>query len=253
VERLFEEELAIWERIKESKEPGPLEDYLRRYPSGRFSELALLRLDQVLAQVGEKKIEIVSAPENPYTKGTVVANTAYKVGDFYAYRESDMLTKLETGQFKRVVSEITESEIRFGGGRYVTDLLGNTLRFGGGAVWTPNQTVPTEFTVGRRWNTRFRAIPPKGGDTVVDLEAKIADRERITVPAGTFNAFRLELTGWQTGTGAGGGVISIAWTWKTWFAPDQVRQPVAYERFNRNRGGQIMRAERTELLGFHQS
>ncbi|MBI2510190.1 MAG: caspase family protein, partial [Betaproteobacteria bacterium] len=94
VERLFEEELAIWERIKVSSEPGPLEDYLMRYPSGRYSELAQLRLDQVLARLGEKKIEIVSAPENPYSKGTVAANTAYKVGDYYAYREWDLLTKL---------------------------------------------------------------------------------------------------------------------------------------------------------------
>lgn len=253
VERLFEEELANWEKIKESTEPGPLEDYLRRYPSGRFSELALLRLDQVLARQGEKKIEIVSSPENPYSKGTVAANTAYKAGDLYLYRQTDLLTKLEMKRIRRVVSEITETEIRFGReGRYVTDLLGNNLRFPGGAVWSPNQTVPTEFAVGRRWTTRFRVVPSKGGETVVDLDLRITDRERVTVPAGTFNAFRIEARGWQTGSGPGG-VINNAWDWKTWYAPDQVRQPVAYEWLNRNRGDRIMRAERTELVEFRQS
>ena len=40
--REFEAELAIWENIKAANEPAPIEDYLRRYPSGRFSELAQL-------------------------------------------------------------------------------------------------------------------------------------------------------------------------------------------------------------------
>ena len=250
--RRFEEELALWERIKGSKEPEPLEDYLVRYPSGRYSELALLRLDQVLARLGEKKIEIVSAPENPYSKGTVAANTAYKVGDRYVYRQTDLLTKLEMKRLRRVVTEITETEVRYNEGRLVTDLLGNQLRFGGGAVWSPNQTVPTEFAVGRRWKTRFRVMPGKGGDTVVELDLRIADRERITVPAGTFNAFRIEAQGWQTGSGAKG-AINVSWDWKTWYAPGEVRQPVAFEWFNRNRLGKIMRAERNELAEFRQS
>mgnify|MGYP001567113026 CR=1 FL=1 len=250
--RQFEEELAIWERIKGSKEPGPLEDYLLRYPSGRFSELAQLRLDQVLAQQGEKKIEVVSAPENPYSKGTVAANTAYKVGDFYSYRQTDLLTKLEMKRLKRVVTEITETEVIYSEGRFVTDLLGNSLRFGGGAIWSPNQTVPTEFAVGKRWNTRFRVITGKGGDTIVDLDMRIADRESITVPAGTFNAFRVEARGWQTGSRSGDR-INNAWDWKTWYAPGQVRRPVAWEFLVRIGAGKILRAERNELVEFRQS
>ena len=253
VERQFEEELAIWEGIKVAKEPGPLEDYLRRYPSGRFSELALLRLDQVLAGQGEKKIEIVSAPENPYTKGTVRADTAYKVGDLYVYRQTDLLTKLQMKQFKRIVTAITDTEVIYNQGRFVTDLLGNSLRFGKGAVWSPNQTVPTEFAVGRRWNTRYRVITPKGDETSVDLNLRIADRESITVPAGTFNAFRIEAQGWQTGSRVGGGGINNAWEMKTWYAPGEVRNPVASEWLARNIKGFLRRSERNELVEFRQS
>jgi hypothetical protein len=36
LEKLFNEELAVWESIKESKEPGPLEDYLRKHPERTF-------------------------------------------------------------------------------------------------------------------------------------------------------------------------------------------------------------------------
>ncbi len=34
-------ELAYWNSIDESEEPGPFEDYLRRYPEGQFTELVL--------------------------------------------------------------------------------------------------------------------------------------------------------------------------------------------------------------------
>ena len=252
-ERLFREELAIWENIKESKEPGPLVDYLLRYPSGKFSELALLRLDQVLALLGEKKIAIASATGNPYTKGTVAANTAYKVGDRYAYRNFDLLTKVELKPSGRRVTEITETEVRYGQERRLaTDLLGNYLRFPSGAVWSPNQIVPTEFTVGKRWNTRFRVITAKEAETTVSLDVRIADRESVTVPAGTFNAFRIEAQGWQTGS-VGTGMINLLWSWKTWYAPDQVRQPVAFEWFNRAGGRRITRADRGELAEFKQS
>ena len=59
-EKQFNEELAFWEKVKEAKEPGPLEEYLRRYPSGEFSELAQLQLDPVLSRQGEKRIEVAS-------------------------------------------------------------------------------------------------------------------------------------------------------------------------------------------------
>ena len=248
VERQFQEELAIWEGIKASREPGPLEDYLQRYPSGRFSELALLRLDQVLAQLGEKKIQIVSAPENPYTKGTAAADTAYRVGDRYVYRRTDLLTKLERNPQRLRVTAITETEVIYNEGRFVTDLLGNSLRFGKGAVWSPNQTVPTEFTVGKRWETRFHIVTPKGIDAVLDLELRIAGREQVTVPAGTFNAFRVEARGWRSG----GGTPPVAQDWKTWYAPDQVRRPVASEVFNQGAKG-IAASNRNELVAFHQS
>lgn len=251
IEREFAEELALWERIRDATQPEPLETYLRSYPSGRFSELAQLQLDRILAKLGEKKVAVVSAPENPYSKGTFAADTAYKVGDFYSYRRMDLLTRLEMKRVNLRVTEITEHEVRFNDGRFVTDHLGNNLRFGGGMVWSANQTVPTEFAVGKRWSCRFQANPPKGGTTVVELDLRIADRERIVVPAGNFNAFRVEAKGWQTGLG--GSRVRRLWDWKTWYSPAEVRQPVAFEWLNTDGGGRILRSQRDELVEFRQS
>lgn len=248
-DREFKQELALWERIQNTAQPELLEDYLRRHPSGRFAELAQLRLDRVLARLGEKKIETVSAAGNPYSKGTVAANTTYKVGDTYSYRRFDLLTKLEGKPFTEQVTAITDTEVIFNRGRFVTDLLGNTLKMRNGAVWSPNQTAPSDFTVGKRWRTRFHWTRDEAGDGVVDLELRIVDRERVTVPAGTFDAFRVEADGWLRRDRA-----SVAWDWKTWYAPEQVRRPVAYEWFNRKgRKGHITASNRFELTAFRQS
>ncbi len=63
-EKQFQEEIALWESIQSSKEPAPLGDYLRRFPSGKFSELAQFRLDRVLAQQGEKPVQVADATRN---------------------------------------------------------------------------------------------------------------------------------------------------------------------------------------------
>ena len=68
--REFREELALWEKIRGNRNAGPFEAYLRRHPSGRFSELAQLRLDRALARQGEQKIVIASSEGNPFSKGT---------------------------------------------------------------------------------------------------------------------------------------------------------------------------------------
>ena len=71
------------------------------------------------------------------------------------------------------------------------------------------------------------------------------------MPAGTYNAFRIEAVGFQTGQRAGG-FVNVSWDWKTWYAPDVVRRPVLAEWLNRA-GARIVRAERNELVEFRQS
>jgi hypothetical protein len=252
VEREFRQELALWESIRHAAQPEPLEDYLRRYPDGRFTELAQLQLDRVLARLGEQKIAVVSVPGNPYAKGSASTDTRHKVGDSYSYRQTDLMTGEELRNVRRRITAITDTEVIYNKGVLVTDLLGNTLRHPGGAVWSPNQTVPTEFAVGRRWNTRFRIIPSKGGDSVVDLNMRIAERERITVPAGVFNAFRVEAQGWQIGE-ADGTRFNHHWNWKTWYSPQEVRQLVAWEWTVRGGMGRTHLALRSVLVAYQQA
>lgn len=246
-DREFREELALWEKIRGARTPRPFESYLRRYPSGSFSELAQLQLDRALARRGEKKISIASAEGNPFSKGTASANTGYRVGDSYAYRVIDLQTRAEKPQRIATVERITDDEVIFGNG-LVTDLLGNSLRASDGRRYSPRQQFPTEYAVGRQWHSRFTSTTRAGDDEgVTDMDARIVAREQITVPAGTFDAFRIEYSG---------STVFKTRTTQTrvvrWLAPDQVRRGIAVEEVL-TAGTRVVLAERQELLSFKQS
>jgi len=244
-QRRFQEELALWEKIDGSKEPGPFEDYLRRYPSGKFTELAQLQLERALARAGEKKILIASSEGNPFTKGSTVANTAYRVGDSYTFRVLDLKTRTEQRRVTQTVQRITESEVIFDTGQ-VTDLLGNVLKAGDGRRFTPRQQLPLDYAVGRQWHSRFMNVTHENDAGVVDLDLKIVAREPITVPAGTFNAFRIEASGPAVFKDR----VDMSRITR-WMSPDQVRRNIAYnEVLIRDR--KVVFGLRYELVSFKQ-
>ncbi|MEJ0071626.1 MAG: caspase family protein [Pseudomonadota bacterium] len=246
-QRQFRDELALWEKIRAAKDPAPFEDYLGRYPSGKFCELAQLQLDRALAGRGEKKINIASAAGNPFSKGSATANTAYKIGDSYNYRMADLQTRAEKRQTTAIVERITDNEVVFQNG-LVTDLLGNTVTAADGRRYSPRQQLPLEYAVGRRWHSRFTATTRKGDDEgIADMQLKIVARERIAVPAGSFDAFRIEAVGTTTFK------TQVTETqWRRWMAPDQVRRAVAFEEILKA-GSKTLIAERGELVSFKQA
>lgn len=247
----FKEELARWEKIRRATKPGPLEDYLRRYPSGKFSELAQLRLEQVLAKLGEKKVEIESQAGNPFTKGSAVTNTKRKVGDSYTRLLQDLQTNQER-TFTETVTPVTEFEIRLDSGRII-DLLGNAVRMLDGSVVRGAQTLPLEYAVGKHWTTRFITTFPDGGTGDANFTLKVATRENITVPAGTFNAFRIEGSGIYTGALPSRGIGQAEFEYRYWVAPDQLRvSTVVFEETIRVRD-RIVRAIRATLVSYKET
>ena len=263
-DRAYQEELAFWQRVSGSKRPGPLEDYLRRYPSGRYAELASLELDQVLAQEGEKKVEAVSAPQNPYTQGSMRADVAFKVGDTYSYVVLDRDTKEELRRLTARVTAITDEGIEFGNGALILDRLGNTVKLRDGRRFSPRQDQPLEYAVGKRWRTRFTTTLKSGRTFDSDFEFRITRRERISVPAGSFDCYVIEGEGWSVNEASG---IKTQIANKRWMAPDKVRRPIVYEQYRKVAGragapkrneyksgfGRVIENERQELVAFSQS
>jgi hypothetical protein len=245
-ERAYEEELRFWERVSDAKQPGPLEEYLRRYPSGRFCEIAQVQLDRVLAQQGEKRVEAVSSAQNPYSQGTATFKPAYKVGDMYTYNFMDLYSKVVSQTNSIRITAITDTQVIYNNGRLITDLLGNGVLLTDGRRLTPSQQVPTEYRVGKKWRTRFQVTHPKFGLFNTTFDIRIAARERITVPAGTFDCYRLE----SLGQSEGAQTVRLEVT--TWLAPDKCRRAIARNELRRNQYTIIV-AERSELVSFTQA
>jgi uncharacterized caspase-like protein len=243
--RRYDEELAIWERIKGADDAAPLEDYLRRYPSGYFSEIAQLRLDHVLAQKGERKIQIASSDQNPYSKGTARADTRVKVGDRYSYRLMNLATNEEIRRYTLVVTEVTDAQVIYGKGEYVTDLIGNPVRLADGTRYTDAQHHVADYSLGKRWTARHR-LTNAAGSWDAQIEYRVVAKESFTLPAGTFEAFRIEGIGWSQGERYGVNLYN-----QFWISPE-VRREIANETKQRLATGKIVKHERHELTGYVQ-
>src|SRR5262249_6375509 len=114
-DKAFAIELKKFEIARESGDAAALNEYLQRFPSGQFAELAQLQLDNVLAAKGEKPVEPVPAPGNPFTAGTARADTRFRIGDSYTYDT----TNRKNGTTRRrtsVVTKTTDFEVVFDDG-----------------------------------------------------------------------------------------------------------------------------------------
>lgn len=182
---------------------------------------------------------------NPFTKGTAKIDPNYKVGDRYRYRVLDLFTKLETRESRGgMVKEVTDTEVIYGNGR-VTDLLGNLVRDPQGRTFVGNQIFVAEYSVGRKWTTIFRGTRRDFEEDEWTMDLKVVAREPVTVPAGTFDAFKVEGNGFIRGNSN-----RIAMIY--WVAPDRVRPFIAQEITQHGRGKRFKKTDRIELIGFRQ-
>ncbi len=247
-EEAFKREQAAWEKASGTGSAPKIEAYLKAYPTGRFAELAQLELDRALAKEGEKKVEVVSAPQNPYSKGSANADTSFRIGDSYTYQVMDPYSRVVQSTRTDTITAITDREVIYDGGALVTDLLGNVRRARDGRKYTDSQLVPVEYVVGKRWTTRFTLEHPRFGHLENEVDLRIAGRERITVPAGTFDCFRIESEGFSSGSLGSSRIRVVAW-----MAPQVVRRPVARDERLEQIGRPGRRVNRTELVAFKQS
>ena len=130
----------------------------------------------------------------------------------------------------------------YNNGALVIDLLGNLIKRPDGARFGPNQFFISEYVLGKKWATRYAIHFAKGGEDVIELDLKVVGRETITVPAGTFDCYKVEAHGWTLGQGQSN-------EWKYWVAPDKVNRVIALEAWWR-RGNRIVRSERQELVAY---
>ncbi len=128
--------------------------------------------------------------------------------------------------------------------------LGAWVSYGLG---TDNQNMPLEFQLGYRWTTQYRTFPPGVPEHIRvmnEYEYRIAAKEKIVVPAGTFDCFRIEGRG-RAVYARGSAELSDV----RWFAPEKVRRFVARDFVRKSSPGNPIAStvERQELVSFKQS
>jgi hypothetical protein len=281
LERRFVAELADWNRIKGSQHAGDWIAYLKTYPDGRFSEIAQARLDRLLAPVEGHAPEpsapaptaptpeedadtmsgvvlppalaVATASHNPYSAGRFPLGRKFTVGDSAVLRDSDLLTGIEEAVRRLRVTRVdTDNDrIEINGGKMVLDGMGNIMETPEYVANLPQQFVPAELQVGKRWKARFsltfKSGRGAGRQADTDLDVRIDARETVRVPAGEFDAFRIEARGWSSGRQGAQVEINL----RFWVVPG-MNFAVRTERVKK-RGNRLIETRLTELLAIRQA
>lgn len=184
---------------------------------------------------------------NPYSAGRYPLGRNFTVGDEAVFRESDILTGVAADPIVERVTrvDVENDRVEFNQGRHVTDLMGNALKRNTVVFDVPQQWVPTELFIGKRWTTAFqRSEMKQGGVTFVHVELRVTRRETIEVPAGSFDTFAVEGVGWNTDKRR---QLDV----RLWLVPG-LNWHVKMEQVRRKMNGRFVRTERFELVSLYQ-
>ena len=265
---LLEREIAAWMQVKSSNDPNKLADFIRQYPSGAASELAQSRLNRSLTlrrdkasktslrddpflasfkraswSIGASAPAIQSLPPTPYYKGFDEHRRQYAIGDQYEFSVIDGFSKAATPLKMHVTAvDLEQDRIEYNQGAYVSDSMGNILKNLLGSSETPRQFYPAELFLGKKWHTRFKQVRPNGLRYTFDYALKVVAKERISVPAGTFDAYKIEARGFNVD-------LRARLERNIWVSPG-INADIVHETIVRLRDGNINQYERQELVRY---
>jgi len=173
----------------------------------------------------------------------------YEVTDGYSKLKKSLVMEVATVTGERIYTRTSAS----GGGSLVDvwDRNWNQLRHGENDLtpFYPSFQFPLE--PGKNWSGSVKYVE---GDVITEsAKARVSGWERITVPAGTFDAVKVVLTGHFTGPPLGLGQTSTGSTERVvWYSPSvrqAVRMDIARRDFATTRALNL--SERWELTEFH--
>ena len=188
---------------------------------------------------------LVAPSANPFSAGRYALGRIYTIGDSASYRQTDLLTGIEERNYRSRVTRVDydADRVEFNNGSTVTDLMGNNIKNGALEFDTPVQFIPAELQVGKKWTAAFRRTK-KGVDSNAYYDMQITRRETISVPAGSFDTFRIEGQGWNTTFGSR---IEA----RIWLVPG-LNFAIRRELVTRDRRGRFQQTERHELVSLRQ-
>jgi hypothetical protein len=161
---------------------------------------------------------------------------AFAVGDSWTYAFKDDIESTYNGTRTERVTAVGADGVPTFAGRSqngktfarVTDAAGNESVYHG-LYFTPRRTLLSfPLFVGKEWDDHYKRGDGQGSEQAeVETHARVVGVESITVPAGTFQAYKIEITGHFTVQN-----FDVAQKEVEWYAPAAKRW-VRYE-FYRN-------------------
>ena len=188
---------------------------------------------------------LIAPSANPFSAGRYPLGRIFTLGDEASFRLTDILTGLEEQTYTVRVTRIDydEDRVELNNGNSITDLMGNAIKNGAVQFNTPVQFAPAEFQIGKKWTATFSRIE-NGVTSYAYYDLQIVKRETISVPAGSFDTFRIEGEGWNTSFGS-------RLEERIWLVPG-LNFAIRREYIVRNKWGRFHRTERRELVSLRQ-
>ena len=139
---------------------------------------------------------------NPYSSGVYPLGRLWTVGDEATYEELDFYSNVVQRTFTHRVTlvDAEQDRVETNRGIIVQDLMGNALKLGPRTFSVPVQFYPSELFVGKRWAAAFEVTFREVTSNAV-YDMRITAREKLRIPAGEFEAFKIEGHGWNRRSG----------------------------------------------------
>ena len=276
-------ELAFWDSIKNSSNVDDLQEYLASYPQGRFAGLVRNRIRALgaappqasagpapqaaaeSARAGAQAPTQVAliVPEQPVpvaASSAVSSSSLPQTGDVWTYRYVNGWKKDSP---QTVIVKVEESE----SGR-VTDRM--SLPGGSVADQRTYEGKPdaAERSLGR--DVRIIELLPYAQRLLLDglisgqekdlanlalggetyrIKAKLIGRDKIIVPAGTFDAWRVQIAGENLAHLGLNSLVVKAFTHSLWFVPE-IRRVVKFEHKSVSNRSSRLDDDSSELVSF---
>ncbi len=213
----------------------------------QFAAIALQRANERVIEADAPVALAALLPQKvattPYYKGSNEFSRLYNVGDLHEFRVIDLFNRSEKPLSMAVTAVDSVAErVTFNGGDYVTDLMGNVLTNLRGSSGTPRQFYPADLFVGKRWKTMFKQQRPNGVSYTFSYDMRVVGRETITVPAGTFDTFKIEGRGFNM-------QLRASLERNIWVSPG-ISADIALETIVRLSNGAFDQRERQELVRY---
>lgn len=184
-------EVQEWSRLKDSRSPEELADFLMKHGQGAHAEQAQYRLDQL--QADRVRPQVAPGLPEPLRPGA----RRFEVGDRYEYRRTLDAGRREAAPLRLEVTWVNDHMAVFNNMACDTDQLGNVQRaalraFPGVEAFPETLCGAAELTPGRRWRQAFGR---QDGRAWVELDYRVLGREPVTVGAGRFDTVRIQARG----------------------------------------------------------